>query len=271
MSIDHISMAPILRWAGSKRKIAKQLVKLAPEFTGQYIEPFVGSGCLYFGLNSKNSVISDANINLINFYKHLINNHKKILETAKSINRDAECYYKARMEFNEISSSVRKSSLFFYLNRNCYNGIYRTNINGHFNVPFGGDRIGGYPSNDLLKSASKKLKNTKLYCEDFEVIVKHHAKKGDFVYLDPPYYMTDRRSFVEYSAKPFCADDFERLSMLLHWMDEREIYYLLSYPLCELSENIARGRKKMLVEINRSIASKISARGKAEEILIRNY
>jgi DNA adenine methylase len=263
---------PLLRWAGSKARVLSQIESAVPLYSGKYIELFAGSACLYFNQNVQaKGVIADANKPLISFYRHAKRNPGRLYDEFVSIDRTKESYLRARTLYNQSKPSFYRAVLFYYLNRNCFNGIYRTNLKGQFNVPFAASRVAKYPSKEEFVERANMLRECRLICGDFEAVAVSNVERGDFVYLDPPYYIPEQRIFLEYSADHFGEQDFFRLSNVLVDIERKGAKFLLSYPDCTLSKRLARQWNSGFVDATRSISAKTSSRKKVLERLISNY
>ena len=264
-------MKPIFRWAGSKRKLLPIIKNEMPDQFERYVEPFCGSACLFFELNNIDSaVLSDINPDLINAYRQIRRSPKKIYELCASISRDKDTYYQVRSKVNLTKKPSDRAVNFIYLNRNCFNGVYRTNKNGVFNVPFG-SRTGSLPSINRFKSAAKKLKCVELFCKDFAEIIKL-AQKGDFFYLDPPYSVRGKKSQGEYGPDSFCDEDLRQLIDSLKFLDAKGVKFILSYKHDDnLIENTSNFTKTIFLQVDRHVAGFAKHRNKADEILIKNY
>lgn len=269
--IDQGYTQPILRWAGSKKSVLKKLEDHFPDDYSRYVELFAGSACLFFKTLPESAIISDNNRELTTFYKVFSKNFSEVYKLFVSIPRTSEEYYKIREEFKSESDRIKRAALFLYLNRNCFNGIYRTNLNGHFNVPFSSSRIAGYPTEEALKSAALSLRTAKVVCGDFEQVCRKNIREGDIVYMDPPYYVPNKRVFKEYSGKPFSEEDFYRLSELLNFIDERRAKFILSYPDCVLSREIAKKWASSRISVKRIIGGTQKSRSGKYELIIKNY
>ena len=212
----------ILKWPGGKKWLHKEVYDLLPKKVNNYLEPFIGGGSFFFSLSSKNEVmppliskgaLSDVNPKLIKFFKALKNKPKKLHKDAMELinNHSEDFYYKIRKQFNETYHPHE----FIYLNRTCFNGVYRENADGDFNVPVGRRKKISFPEIEQFLNCSRSLKNFSLNVCDFSETLKE-AKKGDFIYLDPPYvdrpYESDSyKTFRKYNAKEFTLDDLERM------------------------------------------------------------
>ena len=202
LRIGNTNAAPILRWAGSKRAILPKLLEQLPSRFTQYIEPFAGSACFFFKINPGRAVIGDANVELIETYRVVKDSPKEVSSILKEMPVSKEDYYLVRgIDVSSLKDQER-AARFIYLNRFCFNGLYRTNTLGNFNVPFGAPKNYNIPLEEDLVRASQALRNARIICADFEKVVKVHARAGAFVYLDPPFYRSSERTFREYNARP---------------------------------------------------------------------
>lgn len=262
---------PILRWAGSKKRSLSEIAKFVPSYHGKYVELFSGSACIYFRLCGTEAVIADANPDLMQFYTVARAKPRKLYDAFASIPRTETAYYKARDRFNATTVTEEKAALFLYLNRNCFNGIYRTNLSGKFNVPFARDRVPAYQEYDEFRRSCTKLRSAEIVCSDFEKTARRQIGRGDFVYLDPPYYVPDVRTFREYSAEHFGEVDFIRLKRTLRSIDNVGAKFLLSYPDCKLARQLADHWNSFRITTFRSVAAQTSSRRRKRELLIANY
>lgn len=179
-----------------------------------------------------------------------------------------EYYYKLRED--NYNNEIKRAARFIYLNRFCFNGLYRTNMDGRFNVPYGPTKTGKIPDIDSLLSLSKKLDSTEILCGDFEDIIKSNIKHNDLFYLDPPY-ISDSRIFSSYNGKKFTTLDHERLILLLDYIDKKGAYFILS----SLHENSHIQKLKRwnceIVSANRTISGSTNSRNKVQEMIITNF
>lgn len=262
---------PLIRWAGSKRRLLPRLASyweaLSPK---RYIEPFAGSGALFFHLRPKVALLNDINADLIGAYKVLAKSPKRIHELVSHMPSDEESYYKIRSADIGSMNSVDRAARFIYLNRYCFNGIYRTNRNGDFNVPYGAAKSGGLPSLEKFITAAKQLKSAKLYSLDFEEFVDSNVKRGDFVYLDPPYAVANRRVFRQYDPNTFGIEDLERLALLLERIDSKGASFLVSYAYSAEIKSLMTRWKSNRVMAQRNVAGFTKHRRKAVEVMITN-
>ena len=264
-------LSPILRWAGSKKRSVPYLLRVLPEIRGRYVEVFAGSACLFLALAPKRAIISDSNVELMRFYKTVATHADEVFEKFRRIRRTKSSYYRIRaVEMYDLDDTTR-SAYFLYLNRNCFNGIFRTSAKGRFNVPFSDSRVARYPSAEEFRRAAAALARAKLRCADFEKVCLEEVRKDDFVYLDPPYFVPKKRIFREYSSKPFLEDDVVRLTGVLREIDRRKARFLLSYPECSLIRSLAKNWEFSRIKVRRTIAGNMSSRGFAPEVLVRNF
>jgi DNA adenine methylase len=239
-----------------------------PKEYDRYIEPFMGSACLFFAAMPPKAILSDKNSNLIEAYRTIAKHPIRVLNIAKSISSSASSYYNIRDNLPESESRINRAAHFIYLNRFCFNALYRTNKKGHFNVPFG-SRTGDFPSEDAFRDAAKFLGKATLLCSDFQNTVRK-ARRGDFIYLDPPYVTSKRMDRNEYGPDSFSVCDIPRLLTSLEELHDKGARFLLSYCACtDLLQALPRKVTKR-VQVQRHIAATPSKRRVASELLIDN-
>jgi DNA adenine methylase len=261
---------PFLRWAGSKKKLIPKLIDYWSDDYGRYFEPFVGSGQLFFSINPEKSILSDTNKELIQTYQNIKTHPEKVYEEISKFEPTKENYYSLRAKNIDELNEIEISSRFICLNRYCFNGLYRTNSKGGFNVPFGNGNTGKLPSLANFLSISKTLKNATLLNEDFETVIRTNVRKGDFVYLDPPYAISNSKIFIQYGPHSFGLQDLHRMARLLDLIDEKGAYFLLSYASCKEATDYFGKWKLKKVETQRNIAGFAKHRRKEEELLFTN-
>lgn len=275
-----IKAKPFVKWAGGKRQILDKLNKLIPEEFNTYYEPFVGGGALLFDLAPKCAVINDSNRELMNVFNVLCN-EKKYSKMCKYLNKferkhSEEFYYEIRnidrnmhkfKRFNESKRAART----IYLNKACFNGLYRVNSKGEFNVPFGKkNTVNTYDGENLLNVHSYlTLNDVKILSIDFEDAV-NDAKEGDFVYFDPPY-DSDTNTFNSYTEGGFNKDEQRRLAKVFKLLDERGVKVMLSNHNTILVKELYKDYNIHVIEAKRSINSNGKNRGNVEEVIITNY
>lgn len=264
------SAKPFLRWAGGKRWLASHLVRsISCEDFHQYHEPFLGCGALFFSLLPQGETfLSDVNIELINTYIAVRDQPNAIIEALKTFENTAECYYKIRA--TNYEDTIEKAARFIYLNQTSYNGLYRVNLKGEYNVPFG-YRKKDFLDADTILSASKALSNASLTHGDFSNN-RRKIQKGDLVYLDPPYTVTHNdNGFIKYNEHLFSKADFIRLSEYIDFIRSVGAYYILSnaaHP--QVKEIFNKNEAIYLVKRASLIGGKNAYRGTTEEYLFTN-
>lgn len=267
---ENVIPKPLLRWAGSKRQLIPKLAPLFPRNFGTYFEPFTGSACVYFHLHPDKAVLGDINPELIETLIFVRDHPLKLARELGKLEVSKENYYKIRSIDPETLPAAQRSARFLFLNRHCFNGLYRTNLDGKFNVPYSPSKTGSLPTAEALSFYSEILKNADIKCVDFEDLVKN-AKSGDFVYLDPPFHVSTRRVFREYSQGRFTQSDLERLGTLLNQLDSKGAKFLLSYAYGkDALEHFGGWNRKRLLT-NRNIAGFAKHRRRSAEIVIRNF
>ena len=261
---------PILRWAGSKRKQLGHLKNNIPEEFNTYIEAFVGSGQLFINGNFKKSVINDINSELINFYNCLKEDYSQVFKIYNSFSKDKEEYYKVRSIDVPSKNPFFDAARFIFLNENCFNGLYRVNLKGKFNVPFSKLNSKKKAIEDF-KKLSIYLQEVKIVNKDFEVLIKNYVKPNDFVYLDPPYALSNKKIFTQYDTKTFGLDDLVRLDLTLDHINRIGAHFLLSYADSEEIEFIKKKWNCIEISAYRSMSGFKNKRNYQNECLIKNY
>ena len=204
---------PIVKWAGGKQQLWAQISRHFPEHYGKYIEPFVGGGAVFFGLSPKSAVLSDTNPELINLYQVLERDVESLIRALALYQIDESSYYAARAMQPHLLSNVERAARTLYLNRTCFNGLYRVNQKGDFNVPYGKYHNPTICDVETLTVASKALHGHKILCGDYLTVLKEHAAPGDLVYLDPPYLPVSKYSdFKRYTKESFYEDNHVALA-----------------------------------------------------------
>jgi DNA adenine methylase len=234
----------------------------------RYVEPFAGSGCLFFELAPKSAVLGDSNKELIELYRVVRDEPERLYRRLCHIRRDERTYHKWRSLKPQSLDRETRALRFLYLNRNCFNGIYRTNLNGDFNVPMG-TRLGAYLSKNDLLHCAELLQRATLISGDFTKTLKT-VREGDFVYLDPPYAVNSRRIFREYGKKTFDTSDIPRLSKSLKAIQRQGADFLVSYADCTEARELGVKWHSIRLPIRRHVAGFARDRRKAYEWLISN-
>ncbi len=259
---------PILRWAGSKRALLGELSRWAPPSFERYIEPFAGSACLFFALAPTRAILGDLNAELIAFYRQLRRRPRPVAGVLEQLPRDPESYYAIRaLQPADLPPDAR-AARFLYLNRMAFNGVYRTNRHGHFNVPVG-RRVGAFPTVERLVRCARMLRGAELVPGDFQQTLSHVAA-GDFVYLDPPYSRSSHGNYGVYGYGSFDRREIDRLTRALHEIDRRGATFLLSYAAAP--EVLSRLRKYRIgrVAVTAQVGGRRSRRSTRDELLVTN-
>ena len=264
-------MRSIIRWAGSKRKLLPKLTRFWEVAPGRYLEPFAGSAALFFHISPHSGLLNDANEELIEALHVLSHHPNEIYEELAAIPINSETYYRVRSVEPISLSRIKRAARFYFLNRHCFNGIYRVNQAGRFNVPFASSRAGAIPRREEWIAASECLKGAVLSKDDFEAFCRREVKQGDFVYLDPPYAVSNRRIFRQYATNSFGIDDMVRLSRLLTEIDDRGARFVVSYALSPEGRELGKGWITQRVNTLRNVAGFQEHRRQAVEMFISNF
>ena len=266
---------PIVKWVGGKRQLMFELIKNMPEDYNRYFEPFIGGGALFFYLQPDNAYISDMNEELINLYQVVRDNVDELITDLQKHNISKEYFMEIRnidrTEKYQDWSDVKKASRFIYLNRTCFNGMYRVNSKGEFNVPFGHYKNPRILDENNLINCSNLLRRTEIKHADFSEILKK-VKKGDFVYFDPPYVpLSETSSFTSYTKDGFDIDMQFKLRDVCDELDSMGVKFLLSNSDTKLVNELYENYNIKKVFASRQINANADGRGKITEVLVRNY
>ncbi len=267
---------PFVKWAGGKRQLLPELVKRVPKFT-TYCEPFVGGGALFFYLQPKKAIINDFNKDLINTYITIQNDVESLIQHLSTYKNDSESYYKIR-ELDRTPlfhrmSDTEKASRLIYLNKTCYNGLFRVNSMGEFNSPFGSYKSPNIVNEPTLRAIHNYFQNADItfLSGDFEVAVKG-LKKGTFVYFDPPYDPVSASSnFTGYTNLGFGKQEQRRLKEVCDKLNAKGIKFLLSNSATDFILDLYKEYNIEKISAKRVINSNANNRGNVDEVLIRNY
>ena len=275
-------MKPLLRWAGGKRHIAHLLCERFPSSwnSGSYFEPFLGGAALFLAINPNRAIVGDINANLVDFYLAVRDSTQEVLACIHKIRSkyndldeagQQEFFTFLRSEFNDPETTYNKPALLFSLNKLCFNGLYRENSKGAFNVPFGKKRRFPEFSDAHFLEVSNALAHTQIMNADFEETVGS-ASAGDFVYFDPLYIpVNDTSNFTSYSSVGFGLPDQDRLASLMLSLKERGVNAVLSNSATNVTEGIYSGLRMERILAPRMVSAKASGRGSVEELIIMNF
>lgn len=266
---------PIVKWVGGKRQLMFELLKNMPKSYNRYFEPFIGGGALFFELQPENAYISDMNEELINLYSVVRDNVYELISDLNKHEISKEYFLEIRnldrtAEYKNLSN-VQRASRFIYLNRTCFNGLYRVNSQGQFNVPFGNYKNPRIVDENNLLNCSELLKNTEIKCADFsEILTK--VKKGDFVYFDPPYVpLNETSSFTSYTKDRFDMDMQFKLREVCDELDSMGVKFMLSNSDTKFVNELYSNYEIKKVFASRAVNANAEGRGKITEVLARNY
>lgn len=220
---------PILKWAGGKTQMLGDLLPKVPASYGRYIEPFFGGGAMFFALQPENAVIADSNPELINMYRQVADNVDEVIQHLKAYTNTSEMFYSVRSLDWKILPKAEAAARTIFLNKTCFNGLYRVNKQGQFNVPYGKYKNPKICDEDGLRAASTVLKKAEILCGDYLLVLEHYAKPGDFVFLDPPYLpISEYSDFKRYTKEQFYEEDHIELAKMIMTLHERGCHVILT-------------------------------------------
>ncbi|WP_179274728.1 MULTISPECIES: DNA adenine methylase [unclassified Rhodococcus (in: high G+C Gram-positive bacteria)] len=263
---------PVLRWAGGKRTVAYELANMMGfrSECSHYFEPFLGAGSVFSALNPESATLGDLNSDLIRFYRHLRSSPYRLHDEISKIPRvdSTQSYNRARMEFNESAKGIYRSALFYVLNRTCFNGIWRVNMNGFFNVPYGNREFRGADMQQWI-SASRQLKGVELVDGDYTKSVRF-ARPGDIVFFDPPYLASKTEMFTRYTTSPFGVREHIALKSEVERLTDLEVAVFVTLRDNETARTLYRDFK--VRNIRASAAFDFLANNRpTSDILITNH
>lgn len=279
MAKNNKLVAPFLKWVGGKRQLMPSIVEHLPQNINdyKYIEPFIGGGAVLFNLQPKNAIINDFNEELINVYQVIKNNLDELIADLKKHKNEADYFYSIRSldrngEFKKLTA-VKRASRIIFLNKTCFNGLYRVNNAGEFNSPFGRYKNPNIVNEPTLKAVNKFLNNNNIEINsgDYSEILKQADKKC-FVYLDPPYHpISESSNFTGYVQGGWNIYDQIDLKTACDELHKRGVKFLLSNSSADFIKDLYKDYKITIVKANRAINSNGADRGEVDEVLIRNY
>lgn len=263
---------PFLKWAGGKGQLISQYLPYFPDSFETYHEPFLGGGAIFFRLQPARSVLMDINDELVNVYRCVRDCVMDVIVLLEEhqLHHGQDYYYWVRS--NPGTTDVERAARLIYLNRTCFNGLYRENSRGQFNVPMGRYKNPKICHVDLLQAAAIALRNTELFAHPFEMVLEHARTPQDFVYLDPPYYPISATSrFTSYNRYAFNRDDQIRLRDVFAELARRGVKAMLSNSDCEFIRDLYADFPTHTITAARSINSNARRRGKITEVLVTSY
>lgn len=271
-------ISPVLKWVGGKRQLLPSLLPLVPNTYTTYCEPFVGGGALLFSIQPKHAIINDVNKELINVYETVRDDVEGVISALKECKNTPEFFYEIRSFDRNIEkyaslSNVERATRIIYLNKTCFNGLYRVNRKGAFNVPFGAYKNPQIVDEDTLRAASEYFQeNEIIFCnKDYRDVLEQLSSES-FVYLDPPYDIVSKTSsFVGYAKGGFDRDQQVQLRDACVSLTKKGIKFMLSNSATDFIKELYSDFDIKIVKANRAINSDSSKRGKVEEVIVRNY
>ena len=270
--------APVVKWVGGKRQLLDEIAPRLPERITTYCEPFFGGGAVLFSLQPRNAIVNDLNADLMLVYEVIRDDVELLIAALEQHENTAEYFYNIRdldrdKDAYREMSAIERASRIIYLNKTCYNGLFRVNASGEFNSPFGHYKNPNIVNAPVLRAVSKYLtaNNIQLLHIDFEEVLQR-VPRGGFVYLDPPYDpVSDTASFTGYNRGGFGREEQERLKRCCDELAARGVRFLLSNSATSFIKELYTGYTVEIVHAKRAINSDASKRGAVEEVLIRNY
>lgn len=272
-------VVPFVKWAGGKRQLLDRISERMPQTYNNYYEPFIGGGAVLFELQPENAVINDINASLINTYRVIASKPQEFIAFVQRLDSEMgedgkEYYYSLREHYNDKlmkeELDVELAALFVFINKHCFNGLYRVNGKGLFNVPYNNSKKESIDADSIME-VSKYLKTVNVMLGDFEVACRD-AKAGDFVFFDSPYAPLNPTSFESYTKEGFDVESHERLARLFDELTRRGCYCMLTNHNTDFINQLYgnKGYRIDVVDVKRMINSDASKRT-GEEVIICNY
>lgn len=224
-----VQAKPILKWAGGKTQMLSDLLPKVPSSYGRYIEPFLGGGAMFFAVRPEDAIIADSNPELINMYRQIADQVDGVIEYLEQYENTKEMFYSVRSQRWEALPKLEAAARTIFLNKTCFNGLYRVNKKGEFNVPYGKYVNPRICDRDALYAASAALKKAEILCGDYFLVLEHYAKEGDFIFLDPPYLpVSEYSDFKRYTKEQFYEEDHVELAKIIMRLHERGCHIILT-------------------------------------------
>ena len=270
--------APVVKWVGGKRQLLPQILPLIPKRMTAYCEPFLGGGAVLFALQPRRALVNDLNQDLITVYRVIKENADALIEHLSRHENTPEYFYRIRdldrdREAYAALSDVEKASRLLYLNKTCYNGLFRVNASGAFNSPYGHYRRPNIVNEQTIRGVSRYFNSCDItfFSEDFAAVLDR-VPRGGFVYLDPPYDpVSDTASFTGYNRGGFGREEQVRLKACCDALTARGVKFLLSNSATPFIRELYGSYRVSIVQARRAVNSVASRRGAIEEVLVRNY
>ena len=271
-------VTPVVKWVGGKRQLLEEITQRLPKRVTTYCEPFLGGGAVLFSLQPKNAIVNDLNADLMLVYEVIRDNVELLIASLEKHENTSEYFYSIRdldrdKDAYREMSAIDRASRIIYLNKTCYNGLFRVNSSGEFNSPFGYYKNPNIVNASVLRAVSKYLtaNHVQLFHMDFEEVLRQ-VPRGAFVYLDPPYDpVSDTASFTGYNRGGFGREEQERLKHCCDGLTARGVRFLLSNSSTLFIQNLYAVYTVESVFAKRAVNSDAIKRGAVEEVLIMNY
>lgn len=271
-------VAPVVKWAGGKRQILDQIMKYVPEDFSTYYEPFLGGGAVLFELQPQQAVINDICAELMLIYEVIKENVEELIAALRQHKNEKDYYYRIRgldrdRQRYQRLTPVQRAARMIYLNKTCFNGLYRVNKRGQFNVPFGNYKKPNIVNEDTLRAVSSYFNQAKIEftCQDFAAVL-NEVEKEDFVYLDPPYDpLSETASFTNYDKSGFGREEQVRLKEACDQLHKKGIRFLLSNAATEFILDLYQDYRIEIIQAKRAINSRADRRGEVDEVLVMNF
>ncbi|MCI8605904.1 MAG: Dam family site-specific DNA-(adenine-N6)-methyltransferase [Hungatella sp.] len=265
---ESVQARPILKWAGGKTQMLGDLLPKVPNSYGRYIEPFFGGGAMFFALQPESAIIADSNPELINMYQEVANHADNVIQYLKQYGNTSEMFYAVRSQEWTTLPKAEAAARTIFLNRTCYNGLYRVNKHGQFNVPYGKYKNPKICDEAGLRAASEALKKADILCGDYLLVLEHHAQPGDFVFLDPPYLpVSEYADFKRYTKEQFYEEDHVELSKVIMALHERGCHVILTNSNHPLVHELYAPFNIDVIQTKRHISCNGSTR-KGEDVIV---
>lgn len=269
---------PVVKWVGGKRQLLDEIIPLLPKRVTTYCEPFLGGGAVLFSIQPSKAIVNDLNSDLMSVYEIINDDVESLIKDLKKHENTSEYFYTIRdidrdREAYQAMSKVERASRLIYLNKTCFNGLFRVNSSGEFNSPFGHYKNPNIVNEPILRAVNKYFSSNDIafYNEDFAETL-NRVEKGGFVYLDPPYDpVSDTASFTGYNKGGFNKSEQIRLKQCCDELTQRGVKFMLSNSSTEFIKELYKDYDISIVNAKRMINSDASKRGVIEEVLIRNY
>lgn len=264
-----ISASPFLKWVGGKSQLLNDLVKYIPGNYNKYIEPFVGGGALFFNLAPNTAIINDSNEELMNAYKVVRDDVEGLIDLLQTYDYEKDFYYMIRAQSPVALSEIERAARLIYLNKTCFNGLYRVNQKNEFNVPMGRYSNPTICNEEKLIAASKALQNTTIECGDYKKVLTKYASKGDLIYIDPPYHpISSYSDFKRYTKESFYQEDQIILRDFIYELKEKGCFVIASNSHCDFILDLYKDFDIKVVNAKRQINKIAERRNSVNEVII---